>query len=87
MKRFLIGCAVAAAMVTVGMGSASAGQPAVQGCVGESVMLHARFQQPYGQTVINPNAPRNPFGSIGDAVQLIQAGQVPNFIYYNTCNG
>jgi hypothetical protein len=69
------------------MSSASAGQPAVQGCFGQSVSLHARFQQPYGQTVLSANAPRNPFGSIGDAVQLVHAGLVPDNIYFNTCNG
>jgi hypothetical protein len=31
-------------------------------------------------------APRNDFGTIGDAVQAIQAGQVPDDVYPNACN-
>jgi hypothetical protein len=86
MRRLLVGVAVSASAIGVGMGTASAGQPAQQGCVGESVSANAQALHPYGQVVLAPNAPRNEFGSIADAVHLVQAGQVDDSIFPNTCN-
>jgi hypothetical protein len=42
--------------------------------------------QPYGQVVIDPNAPRNEIGKVSDAVHAFQAGEVPDSILPNTCN-
>jgi hypothetical protein len=84
--RLAAAVAAVAVAVGVGAGTASAGQPAVQGCVGESVSANARAFHPYGQVVLAPNAPRNEVGSIGDAVHLVQAGLFPDDLFPNTCN-
>jgi hypothetical protein len=86
MKKIIISCALAASAIAVSAGTASAGKPAVQGCVGESVSANAKTFQPYGKNFISTIAPRNDFGSVGDAVQVVQAGGVPDVAYPNTCN-
>jgi hypothetical protein len=86
MKRIVVGCFVAAAGMLIGTGAASAGQPAVQGCVGASVSANARALQPYGRNFVSTITPRNDFGSLGDAVQIVQAGGLPDELYANTCN-
>ena len=65
---------------------ASAAQPAEQGCLGASVSAGAQALHPYGQAVLVPNTPTGPFGKVSDAVHAIQAGQVDDSIYPNTCN-
>jgi hypothetical protein len=88
MRKILISCAVVAGVLTAGLGTASAGEPAVQGCVGESVSANARLYHPYGTSFVDTMTPTNDFGSLGDAVQTLQAGFIPNGIGYdNTCNG
>jgi hypothetical protein len=86
MRKLLVGVAVAGALLGIGAGTASAAQPTVNGCMGQSVSANAQVLHPYGQVVLAPNAPRNDFGSIGDAVQAIQAGAVPDEVFPNTCN-
>jgi hypothetical protein len=73
------------ALVGVLVGPASAGPPATHGCVGASVSANAQAMHPYGQ-FISQVAPRSEFGSVGDAVQLVQAGAIPDSVYWNTCN-
>jgi hypothetical protein len=84
MKKLVVGVAVAGALLGVA-GSVEAGQPVVPGCVGASVSANAQATGPYGQ-FISSVAPRNDFGSVGDAVQAVQAGQVDDSLYWNTCN-
>ena len=86
MRKLLVGAVIAGALLTGSVGAASAAQPAARGCVGESISASAKALHPYGQVVLDPNAPRNPFGSIADAVHAVQAGQVPDSVFPNTCN-
>lgn len=86
MKKMLAGAVVAGALLGIGGGTASAAKPVVHGCMGESVSANAHALHPYGQVVLDPNAPRNPFGTVADAVHLVQAGQVPDDVFPNTCN-
>ena len=72
-------------------GTGSAAQPTKQGCVAASVSANAQVLHPYGQVVLDPNAPRSDFGKVSDAVHAVQAGEVPdsifpNTIFPNTCN-
>jgi hypothetical protein len=86
MKRIMIGCAVATAALVASVGTASAGQPVVSGCVGASVSTNAQALQPYGRNFLSAIAPRNAFGTVGNAVHLLQAGVIPDGEYANTCN-
>lgn len=85
MKKFVLGVAVAGVLGVAATGSASAGPPAVRGCLGESVAQNAHALWPYGR-FISSVAPANDFGTMGDAVQQVQSGAVPDEIYWNTCN-
>jgi hypothetical protein len=92
MRRIRI--AAAAVMVTAGvsLGSgsvASAGQPANQACVGESLSALATtqpFPGAFGGAVTG--FAQDPAGrpGLGDAIQAAQAGQVPDEVVPNTCN-
>jgi hypothetical protein len=88
MKKLVIGSAIALSAFCFGVGSASAATPAVQGCVGASVSTNARtVYHPYG-TFVSSLRPTNFYGSLGDALQALQAGAVPNGVGFdNTCNG
>jgi hypothetical protein len=83
MKKLMIGCLIAATAASVGVGSASAAEPAVQGCVGESVSSNAKAPGPYGAFISSVAM----HGGIGGDVQVVQAGLVPDDVYPNTCNG
>ena len=82
MRKLLISCAVIAAAVSVGAGPASAKQPVVKGCVGESVSSNAKADGPYGAFISFIASD----GGLGDDVQLVQAGLIPDEAYENTCN-
>ena len=82
-RKIIVATAVVA--IGIGAGTASAAQPVAQGCVGESVSANAQAFQPYGQAVLAPNAPAGPFGKISDAVHSLQAGDLPNEAFPNTC--
>jgi Na+/H+-dicarboxylate symporter len=87
MKKIIISCALAASAIAVGAGTVSAGKPAVQGCLGESVSANAKDFQPYGYNFISQVTPENGFGKgLGNAVQAVQAGLLPDDEYPNTCN-
>ncbi|HEX2382373.1 MAG TPA: hypothetical protein VHI95_07045 [Acidimicrobiales bacterium] len=86
MRRIMVASAFAAALVGIGAGTASAAMPVVNACLGESVAANAQALHPYGQVVLDPNAPRNEFGTIADAVHAVKAGQVPDELFPNTCN-
>jgi hypothetical protein len=68
--------------LTLGVGSASAGQPTTKGCVGASVSLNADLLHPYGQFISTVVAP----GGVGDDVHALQAGLIPDAVYLNSCN-
>jgi hypothetical protein len=84
MRKLVVSAAIAAAVISVA-GTVSAGQPVEPACVGETVSTNAKTLHPLGQFNASV-APRNDFGTIGDAVQAIQAGQVPDDVYPNACN-
>ena len=87
MRRIIVATMFAAILGGIGTGTASADRPVVPGCHGESASTNARGAlHPFGQVVLVPNTPRNDFGTVGDAVHAIQAGQVDDSIYPNTGN-
>ena len=86
MRKSILGVALmSTAVITLGAGTASAAQPTSPSCVGESVSSNAQALHPYG-SFISSVAPRNDFGTLGDAVHAVQAGLVPDELYPNTCN-
>ena len=86
MKRSILCVALmSTAVITLATGTASAAQPTTPSCVGESVSANAKALHPYG-SFLSSVAPRNDFGSLGDAVHAVQAGLVPDDLYPNTCN-
>jgi hypothetical protein len=87
MKKIIMSCALAVSAIAIGTGTVSAGAPAVKGCVGESISANAKLLQPYGKNFVSTVAPRNDFGTLGDALQVLQAGGIPDEAYPNTCNG
>ena len=86
---------VVALLVVVGVGvgaagPAGAGGPARKACVGRSVAPMAS-QQPapgaYGHLIgFFAKEPDSDHPGLGDAVALLQAGAVPDFVFPNVCN-
>ena len=76
--------------VVLGSGSgAGAAEPATQACVGESLSALASTQPApgvFGGAVAGfAQDPTNPPG-LGDGIQALQAGLVPDDVVLNTCN-
>jgi len=87
MRKAIIGSAVAVCAFSFGIGTASASTPAVKGCAGASVSANAALLHPYGN-FISGQTPRGFYGTLGDAVHALQAGEIPNGVGFdNTCNG
>jgi hypothetical protein len=94
LKRIFIVLAISLlAALGLNTGVASAGEPANQGCYGESISALATnqpFPGAFGAgTVGFAQAPTNeivPLPGLGDGVQLLQAGMVPDDVVLNTCN-
>jgi hypothetical protein len=92
MRRIKTGAAfVCAGAFTLVLLSAPAGAatPAVQGCVGSTVSPLAQNQPApgaFGRGV--EFFARDPFSrpGLGDAIQALQAGVVPDLLVPNTCN-
>jgi hypothetical protein len=90
MKRFLVITSVATA-ATLGLASAvaDAGEPASKGCYGESISALASsqpFPGAFGAAVVGfAQAPDGRPG-LGDGVQALQAGLVPDDVVPNSCN-
>ncbi|HZC69584.1 MAG TPA: hypothetical protein VE442_02710 [Jatrophihabitans sp.] len=67
---------------------AYAAQPAVQGCVGSSVGAAAQQPGPFGQFVNGvAHDPTSVRPGVGDEVQTLAAGGLPDDEFPNTCNG
>ena len=62
---------------------AAAAEPANQACVGES--FSALAGPGFGQGVVSFAQQPGPPG-LGDGIQALQAGLVPDFVVPNTCN-
>jgi hypothetical protein len=89
MKRLLVATSAAVAIMASAAGVADAGPPANQGCHGESISALASNQAVpggFGQGVVA--FAQDPEGrpGLGDGVQALQAGQVPDDVVPNTCN-
>jgi hypothetical protein len=92
MKRKIVSAVFAFGLIGGGVGVAGAGvagaaEPNNQACVGESLSGLATTVPPpgFGQGVVG--FAQDPSGQgLGDAIQLLQAGVVPDFIVPNTCN-
>jgi hypothetical protein len=81
---------VLAGVVLGSGGVAGAGEPVVQACVGTtfSDAAHALPPGDFGQVVSGfAQAPDTEHPGLGDGIQLLQAGLVPDEVAVNTCNG
>jgi len=93
-SKALLGGAAAAALaagITLGAGSvAGAGEPRTQACVGQSLSALASDQPgpgAFGAAVRGfAQDPNLPPPGIGDGIQALQAGFVPDELVPNTCN-
>ena len=92
-NRAIVRAAVAtglAAGVVLGSGSiAGAGTPASQACVGESLSALATtqpFPGAFGQGVRGFAQDPTTRPGLGDGIQALQAGSVPDDVVPNTCN-
>ena len=93
MRKLMVACLIAAGAVTGVAGEAGASEPVVQRCVG------ATFSEA-AQALHDAGAPPGSLGDIvsgfaqqddghpgiGDGIQAIQAGLVPDEVAVNACN-
>jgi hypothetical protein len=66
--------------------SANAAAPTFRGCFGQSVSTVAAPSRPFGNFVSDTARDPESRPGIGDAVQQVQAGQVDDADFPNTCN-
>ena len=90
MKRLFTVLAVSI-LVALGVttGAAGAGIPADQACVGESLSGLATDQLSpggFGAGVVGFAQDPNTLPGLGDGIQALAAGQVPDEVVLNTCN-
>jgi hypothetical protein len=91
-KTLLAGAAAAAlaAGITLGTGNpAGAGQPSNQACVGQSLSALASDQPApgaFGQGVRSFAQDPTTRPGLGDGIQALQGGFVPDEVVPNTCN-
>jgi hypothetical protein len=88
--RGVLAAGLAAGFVITSAGAAGAGQPATQACVGQSLSALATTQPApgaFGAGVVGfAQDPNLPPPGLGDGIQALQAGQVPDEVVPNTCN-
>jgi hypothetical protein len=77
----VIGSAVAMAA------PASAAQPVVQACVGTTFSAGAHATTPFGPVIVGFAQDPTSRPGLGDGIQQLQAGQVPDEVAVNTCHG
>ena len=91
LRRFVFGISLIAGTLCATAGVATASQPVVHACVGstfsQDVQAYSAIGTPPG-TVISGFA-QSPDGhpGLGDGIQNLQAGLVPDSTVPNTCNG
>jgi hypothetical protein len=88
MSKLIVSVALSIGLVGAGVATASAARPVSQACVGGTVSGGAHAVHPYGAAIsgfAHDSAPDNHVG-VGDDVQALQAGQVPDEVFPNTCN-
>ncbi len=88
--RAAVAAGVLAGIVLGSASSASAGEPVDQACVGESLSALATTQPSpgaFGAGVVGfAQDPNLPPPGLGEGVQALQAGLVPDEVVPNTCN-
>jgi hypothetical protein len=88
-SRLFVAAGVAVAGIGFMASAASAGAPAVRGCHGESISALASNQPApgaFGHAVVGfARAPDGRPG-LGDGIQALHAGAVPDEVVPNTCN-
>ena len=84
MKRFAVVVFTVAALV-ISAAPAAAAAPNHQACLGTTVSSAAQTIPDYGALVAGV-ARSGPVLGVGDDVQAILAGQVPDALFPNTCN-
>ena len=85
-KRAAATGTIACLIVIGGPVAARAARPAVRACVGHSLSAVASASTQFGQFVSSTARDPTDHPGIGDAVQALQAGQVPDSAFPNTCN-
>jgi hypothetical protein len=89
LRRAAVATGVLAGVILGSASVAGAGEPVVQACVGTtfSGAAHAVPPQDLGQIVVGfAQAPGTAHPGLGDGIQEVQAGLVPDEIAVNTCN-
>jgi hypothetical protein len=90
LKRLFIVLAISLlAALGLNTGVAGAGEPAIQGCYGESISglaTNQPFPGAFGAGVVGFAQDPNSRPGLGDGVQLLQSGGVPDDVVMNTCN-
>ena len=84
--RATVTVALASAIMMCSPGAARAATPTVHGCFGESVSAVAAEWRPFGNFVSGTAQDPTNRPGIGDGVQAVQAGQVDDADFPNTCN-
>jgi hypothetical protein len=91
MSRVVRRTSVAAVAVVASIGgwsaSAGAAQPVVHACVGTTFATAAHAPGPLGVVIKEfAQAPDTAHPGLGDGIQMLQAGLVPDDVAVNTCN-
>lgn len=93
MKRFAILSTIAAsALLGVGATAAGASEPVIHDCVGTTFSEHSQLARvggpgTFGDLVSDfAQAPGTEHPGLGDGIQLVQAGLVPDTVAGNACN-
>ena len=93
MRKFMVAWVVAAAALTGVATAAGASRPVVQGCVGSTLSGAAHDLQDIGAPPgalgdIMSGFAHSPDGQpgLGDGIQVLQAGQLPDEVAANNCN-
>ena len=89
-RRGAVIAGVLAGVVLGTGGVAGAGEPVVQACVGTTFSAAAQDLPPgdLGQLIVAfAQAPDTAHPGLGDGIQNLQAGMVPDEVAVNTCNG
>ena len=88
--RTAVAAGLAAGITLASSNGAGAGEPANQACVGDSLSALATtqpFPGAFGAAVAGfAQDPNLPPPGLGDGIQALQAGLVPDDVVPNTCN-
>jgi hypothetical protein len=89
MKRLLVVTSSVVTVLVVAPGVADAGKPANQACHGESISALASNQPApgsFGAAVVGFAQEPDDRPGLGDGIQALHAGDVPDEVVPNTCN-